>query len=327
MSSLSNPSKLPNQRSRMGLFKIRFGKKLTLKDIKSVFSKFSAAYTLSYSSSAIKNQEISPSSSIRPQLDQSGLFFKDYFYTNMTKINPNAGNLERVDKYNQLALMIRLNEATGVPIPLESSLNRSYILRRYLSISYFDTNTEKIKYSLCEMDAVWDPDNEDIWTFNDSLGFEKEVLVKIGDYSHDTFDQMVIMFEFNITYSEGNNLLEISCGSASLPIKEISRITSAAEKKLEINGGIPTKRRHYKKEDINTRRSTWKKLFSIGEVESALNVEVLPSVKFKDRLKWIDILPLRIICPSSCIELYYCFREYFASNSVYNGKVLPLFSS
>lgn len=53
---LSNVNKLPNQKSRMALFKIRFGKKITLKDIKSVFSKLPTAYTLSYCANAMKNR-------------------------------------------------------------------------------------------------------------------------------------------------------------------------------------------------------------------------------------------------------------------------------
>ena len=53
---LNNVDKLKQQRSRMVLYKIRFGKKLTLKDIKSLFSKLSAAYTLSYSANVMKNR-------------------------------------------------------------------------------------------------------------------------------------------------------------------------------------------------------------------------------------------------------------------------------
>lgn len=80
-------------------------------------------------------------------------------------------------------------------------------------------NEEKVRDSIYEFDALWDPDNEDIWNFDDSLGFEKQILVKLGDYNHELFDQLLIMFEFNVTYSENNNTIEISCGSASLPIK------------------------------------------------------------------------------------------------------------
>lgn len=51
----------------------------------------------------------------------------------------------------------------------------------------------------------------------------------------------------------------------------------------------------------------------------------MPSAKFRDRLKYIDVLPMKIICSSSCIDLYYCFREYFAENAVRNSKVVPLY--
>lgn len=70
----------------MALYKIRFGKKISLKDIKGIFSKLSTGYTLSYSHTFLKNRELLPSSALRPKLDSSGRSFKDYYYTNITKI-------------------------------------------------------------------------------------------------------------------------------------------------------------------------------------------------------------------------------------------------
>ena len=55
------------------------------------------------------------------------------------------------------------------------------------------------------------------------------------------------MFEFVISYLEAGSAVEINCGSTSLPIKEISRISSGVDKKLEIVGGIPTKPKYFKK--------------------------------------------------------------------------------
>lgn len=93
MQGLQNVDKIQKQRSRITLFKIRFGKKITLKDIKGLFSKLSTGYTTSYSLFVMKSRQLLPSSSLHPILDYSNLFFKDYFYTNITKIQPNNPSL------------------------------------------------------------------------------------------------------------------------------------------------------------------------------------------------------------------------------------------
>jgi hypothetical protein len=53
---LYDVEKIKNQKTRMALYKIRFGKKLTLKDIKGVFSKLSTGYTGSYSWNVMKSK-------------------------------------------------------------------------------------------------------------------------------------------------------------------------------------------------------------------------------------------------------------------------------
>ena len=71
---------------RMALYKIRFGKKLSFKDIKGIFSKLSSGYSVSYSSMTTKSREVLPSLALRPRLDYSGLFFRDFLYSNISKV-------------------------------------------------------------------------------------------------------------------------------------------------------------------------------------------------------------------------------------------------
>ena len=59
-------------------------------------------------------------------------------------------------------------------------------------------------------------------------------------------------------------------------------------------------------------------------MESVLKLEVLPSSKFKERLREVEVLPLRIICQLSSVSLFYCFREYYAERSVTKSKVNPM---
>lgn len=89
---------------RMALFKIRFLKRITIKDIKATFSKLSSCFTLSYTFQLMRELSLMPSTSLRPKLDSSGLFYNDYFYTNINSIDPTKPCLERVARYNQLVL-------------------------------------------------------------------------------------------------------------------------------------------------------------------------------------------------------------------------------
>lgn len=71
---------------KMALFKIRFMKKISIKDIKNAFSKLSSCFSLAYSYQIKRNLSLLPSSSLRPKLDPSGLFYSHLFYSNLNKL-------------------------------------------------------------------------------------------------------------------------------------------------------------------------------------------------------------------------------------------------
>jgi hypothetical protein len=152
-----------------------------------------------------------------------------------------------VAKYNQLVIEIRFDEATGIPIPLETLITRNNILRRSVNISFLDNSQEKIRDSMCEIEAEWDPDLEDVWKFTNNKGFDRGVYVKIGDYDDSKFMSYSVLFEFVMTVLDGTSVIDINCGSANLVLNDISRINSAVDRKLEVTGGIPTKKRFLKK--------------------------------------------------------------------------------
>jgi|JI6StandDraft_1071083.scaffolds.fasta_scaffold03220_9 hypothetical protein len=201
-----------------------------------------------------------PSTSLRPKLDSSGLFYNDYFYTNVNAIDPTKSCLERVSRYNQLALEIRFDEATGIPIPLETVIPRNNILRRTVYVSFFDNSQERSKDSICSLEAEWDPDQEDLWKFGTDKGFDRGLLVKVGDYEDNKFSGYSLLFEFVMVVVDGGSVIEINCGSTSLMLADVSRITSGVDRKLEISGGIPSKKKFLRKEDVLSRRTGWRKL-------------------------------------------------------------------
>jgi hypothetical protein len=71
---------------------------------------------------------------------------------------------------------------------------------------------------------------------------------------------------------------------------------------------------------VLARRTGWRKILT-GQAESALNIEIVPHTKFRDKLPILDIMPMRIIMNKSCLGLYRYFREYFAEKSVNKGRI------
>lgn len=144
--------------------------------------------------------------------------------------------------------------------------------------------------------------------------------MKVGDYEYDKFSSYSILFEFVLTILDGSSVIEVNCGSANIAISDVARLESAVDKKLEVTGGIPMRKKFLKKEDILARRTGWRKILP-SNVESLLLLEVLPHAKFRKDLPKLDVLPTRIILNKWCLNLFYYFREYFAENSVTNGRI------
>lgn len=65
--------------------------------------------------------------------------------------------------------------------------------------------------------------------------------MKIANYDAKKFDKIILLFELVITMSDNGRLMEVSCGSASISVKELVSVDSKLSKKLKLVTGIPTK--------------------------------------------------------------------------------------
>jgi hypothetical protein len=65
-----------------------------------------------------------------------------------------------------------------VPIPQKTEIKNN-IKRRYMNIAIFDLSAESMKQSVWQVDAEWDPEVEDVWTFSNT---HKSVFVRIAGY-------------------------------------------------------------------------------------------------------------------------------------------------
>ena len=75
------------------LYKIRWKKRVSFKDIKAVFENISTCFVASYSSQIMKKKLLTPSTFIKPALHDNQFFYKDYFYKDFNKVDEKSPNL------------------------------------------------------------------------------------------------------------------------------------------------------------------------------------------------------------------------------------------
>ena len=91
-----------------------------------------------------------------------------------------SGNPVLYDAISETDLVVQvvLRDAIGIPIPQNQKI-KSGIVKRYVNVGLFDSSAEQLKYSLVAVQAEWDKDTEDIWSFSK---FNKNLFVKIGKF-------------------------------------------------------------------------------------------------------------------------------------------------
>lgn len=104
--------------------------------------------------------------------------------------------------------------------------------------------------------------------------------MKVGDYEYDRFSSYSILFEFVMTVVDGSSVIEVNCGSANIAVSELTRLDSAVDRRLEVIGGVPMRKKFLKKEDVLARRTGWRKILP-NNVESVLLLEAVPHSKFR----------------------------------------------
>ena len=68
------------------LYKIRWKKKVSFRDVQKVFEQISSSFMISYTCERMKKQILTPASFITPILHESRFFYADFFYANYEKI-------------------------------------------------------------------------------------------------------------------------------------------------------------------------------------------------------------------------------------------------
>lgn len=160
------------------LYKIRWRKKVTFKDVQKIFENISICFIMAYTAQLLKNKQVSYSAFMTPVLHESRVFYKDFLYRNVMRINPKEPVLVNEPKQSDLIFEIRLLDANGIPIPQHQGV-KSSIVNRAVNVTFYDTSTESGKDCICSLQVDFDPDVEDQWLFNKN---NRSLFVKVGNY-------------------------------------------------------------------------------------------------------------------------------------------------
>lgn len=115
------------------------------------------------------------------------------------------------------------------------------------------------------MEAEWNSEVEDEWVFDSK---NRAFYMKISGYDPKKYEKMLVLFELIITMSDSTGrIVDVSCGCASIGVRELVSVESKLSKKLKLTSGIPTKSKEIDRQAV-TKRTGWKTFLGSSVVES-----------------------------------------------------------
>lgn len=248
---------------------------MSLADFKDVFKNMPTNFILSFLRKTNKKLQNLPSSCLKPKVDPSGLFYENLELIHIVK-NEGDSLLKKTDP--KLIFEIKFLMASGVPIPSQQNVKReSTILHRELKICLFDQSNNKFIGNSVNVVAGWKPEYEDRWYFNRNyINGENSIYLKIQDFDENKMKTVAVVFEFVIYFIKNNQLMEISCGYASIDLININAKT-LGRNKLSLEGGAPFKKITIRKDDVKTNRTGWRKVVKkiTKTIASQLEIEII----------------------------------------------------
>jgi hypothetical protein len=279
-------------------------------------------FTLSFLRIANKKLKNLPSSLLKPKVDSSGLFYENLELFNNVKSDEES-LLKRIEP--KFLFEIKFIAANGVPIPSEKNIKREKsIFHREVKIALFDQTHNKFISNTVNVTATWTPNYEDRWNFQRNIpNIESSIFVKIQDYEENKFKNVTIIFEFVIYFLKGNQLMEISCGYASLDVIHIN--SKSTKLKLNLEGGAPFKKITIRKDDVQVNRTGWRKVVQkiTKNIASQLELEIVPIERNSRNMNDLKALPPFILVNKSATSMLRYFREYIARRATINGGLDP----
>lgn len=145
---------------------IKGARRMSLHDLKDIFESMPKNFINSFVRNLNKSLISLPSSCLKPKLDSSGFFYQDLNYVEASNFNIKASVLDRQNVQNNLCFEIRLLEATGIPIPDESKVQKNQFLKREVALILYDRKKREFISNAAYVNANWRAEYEDRWIFD-----------------------------------------------------------------------------------------------------------------------------------------------------------------
>jgi hypothetical protein len=131
-------------------------------------------------------------------------------------------------------------------------------VKRAVRIGLFDTVKKQLVMNSVQVNALYNPSDEDVWEFNPwgAIG-PNPVLFKTSSKDEIMKPNIFIVFELVVYVKFPTSVAEMSCGWCQLDIMALER---TATHKLTIKGGSPSAEIIIKDEDVHTNRTGLKYL-------------------------------------------------------------------
>lgn len=256
-----------------------------------------------------------PSDFLAPKLMSNTLGYFDLYGV---FVDPKTGNIYPTKPLpSDFVRLVTLDLATGIPIPssVQDNENSKHTIATYLKsrdvrVLLFDRETQKFVGGTLIFPAIWRPEYEDRWFFEET-GFESSFYVKFFQQG----SNLCLVFEFVLNLEVDGANLQISSGWCSIDLDNMQTVSSA---EMVIHGGVPNVSTQIKSTDVKTGRTTFigklGKLFS-SEVKSQLKIKI--SKVDNSRLQVnqaLDLLPRTVLVPTESLFLWRALRCYMGRN-------------
>eukprot|EP00825_Cyclidium_porcatum_P006045 TRINITY_DN12970_c0_g1_i5.p1 TRINITY_DN12970_c0_g1~~TRINITY_DN12970_c0_g1_i5.p1 ORF type:complete len:531 (-),score=93.89 TRINITY_DN12970_c0_g1_i5:23-1615(-) len=322
-SNLDNCSAL----AASAVLNIRSTRKLSIADLKSTFQNMPSNFRTSFTRALHKKGLCRPSSALIPKVDNTQTY-PDIIYGNIQFGNKDQSvyNVE-LSKKNCVFIELKLDQATGIPIPDETQIPRNKILMREVYISFFDSLSQQFIGNSCRVQATWDPAFEDRWYFNQRVQqFENCIYIKKKDYDIKKDESLQVCFEFIIhqlsTKKQNNQVLydiEMSC---CYGLVSLQSLLTNQYKQISLNGGEPIKTITINEKDIRTKRSGFRVVVKALSSKITSQLKVERNIKLdKKILDQLAIMPNLIVMNKQALPILKFYREYIGFMSIQNGVI------
>ena len=280
---VSGPSKFAPEQDKLAAAILRLRSELcfNVAEQYNSFKYMPSNFTASFTEEAYISQPSHlPTATLRPTLGDSKGYYSN-LYPPLAGQESNA--VTRFTKYLKLTkhcavIEVKLNRASGVPIPDDAIVNLSAMAGREVRIGIFEENRNMFVGNILNLECRWSESYEDRWYFDTAkLDNENILIVKIPEaelLSKDRRYDLVLEFVNFVRKPGTSKSVAMSAGFARMPLAEI-----ADEKKhdLPIIGGSPYREKvmQIMPEDVrHKRKGFFPKIVGIfeGQVKSRVSI-------------------------------------------------------